>query len=50
MIFGRNNLVEDAPISRLDLLICRNTLMYLNAETQAGSSGTSTSRWATPAC
>ena len=35
MIFGRNNLVADAPISRLDLLICRNTLMYLNAETQA---------------
>ncbi len=35
VIFGRNNLVQDAPISRLDLLICRNTLMYLNAETQA---------------
>ena len=25
---------RDAPISRLDLLICRNTLMYFNAETQ----------------
>jgi two-component system CheB/CheR fusion protein len=35
VIFGRNNLVHDAPISRLDLLICRNTLMYLTAETQA---------------
>jgi two-component system, chemotaxis family, CheB/CheR fusion protein len=35
VIFGRNNLVADAPISRLDLLICRNTLMYFNAETQA---------------
>ena len=35
LIFGRNNLVYDAPISRLDLLICRNTLMYLTAETQA---------------
>src|SRR3954452_2726931 len=34
VIFGRNNLVQDAPISRLDLLICRNTLMYFNAETQ----------------
>jgi len=34
IIFGRHNLVEDAPISRLDLLVCRNTLMYLNAETQ----------------
>jgi two-component system, chemotaxis family, CheB/CheR fusion protein len=35
VIFGRNNLVHDAPISRLDLLVCRNTLMYLTAETQA---------------
>ena len=35
VIFGRNNLVHDAPISRLDLLLCRNTLMYLTAETQA---------------
>jgi two-component system CheB/CheR fusion protein len=36
VIFGRNNLVQDAPISRIDLLLCRNTLMYFNAETQAG--------------
>jgi two-component system, chemotaxis family, CheB/CheR fusion protein len=35
VIFGRNDLVQDAPIGRLDLLVCRNTLMYLNAETQA---------------
>ena len=35
VIFGRHNLVEDAPISRVDLLTCRNTLMYLNANTQA---------------
>jgi two-component system, chemotaxis family, CheB/CheR fusion protein len=35
VIFGRNDLVQDAPISRLDLLVCRNTLMYFNAETQA---------------
>ncbi len=35
MIFGRNDLVQDAPISRIDLLLCRNTLMYFNAETQA---------------
>jgi two-component system, chemotaxis family, CheB/CheR fusion protein len=34
VIFGRNNLVSDAPISQLDLLICRNTLMYFTAETQ----------------
>jgi two-component system CheB/CheR fusion protein len=35
VIFGRHDLITDAPISRLDLLICRNTLMYFNAETQA---------------
>ena len=34
VIFGRHDLVQDAPISRLDLLICRNTLMYFNIETQ----------------
>jgi two-component system CheB/CheR fusion protein len=35
LIFGRNDLTRDAPISRVDLLIARNTLMYFNAETQA---------------
>lgn len=35
VIFGRHDLVQDPPISHLDLLLCRNTLMYLNAETQA---------------
>jgi two-component system, chemotaxis family, CheB/CheR fusion protein len=34
VIFGRNDLVKDAPISRVDLLVCRNTLMYMTAETQ----------------
>ncbi|MGY1603123.1 CheR family methyltransferase [Geodermatophilus sp. SYSU D00815] len=34
VIFGRNDLVQDAPISHVDLLLCRNTLMYFNAETQ----------------
>lgn len=34
VIFGRNDLVQDAPISRIDLLACRNTLMYFNSETQ----------------
>ncbi len=34
VIFGRNDLVNDAPISRVDLLACRNTLMYMNGETQ----------------
>jgi two-component system CheB/CheR fusion protein len=34
VIFGRNDLVQDAPISRIDLLVCRNTLIYFNADTQ----------------
>jgi two-component system CheB/CheR fusion protein len=34
VIFGRHDLVQDAPISRLDLLVCRNTFMYFNSETQ----------------
>jgi len=34
VIFGRHDLLEDAPISRLDLLVCRNALMYFNVETQ----------------
>jgi two-component system CheB/CheR fusion protein len=36
IIYGRHDLTTDAPISRLDLLVCRNTLMYLNAEAQRG--------------
>ena len=35
VIFGRNDLTMDAPISRIDILLCRNTLMYLNSETQS---------------
>ncbi|MGN6372345.1 MAG: CheR family methyltransferase [Solirubrobacteraceae bacterium] len=35
VIFGRNDLVQDAPISRVDLLVCRNTLMYFIPEAQA---------------
>jgi two-component system, chemotaxis family, CheB/CheR fusion protein len=35
VIFGRNDLVQDAPISKIDLLACRNVLMYFNAETQS---------------
>jgi two-component system CheB/CheR fusion protein len=35
VIFGRHDLIQDAPISRVDLLLCRNTLMYFNAEAQA---------------
>jgi two-component system CheB/CheR fusion protein len=34
VIFGRHDLVQDPPISRIDLLVSRNTLMYFDAETQ----------------
>ncbi|NEB05833.1 CheR family methyltransferase [Streptomyces sp. SID13726] len=34
VIFGRHDITRDAPISRLDLLVCRNALMYFNVETQ----------------
>jgi len=34
VVFGRHDLVQDAPISRLDLLVCRNTLIYFSGETQ----------------
>ncbi|HKE51034.1 MAG TPA: CheR family methyltransferase [Actinomycetes bacterium] len=34
VIFGRNDLTQDAPISRVDLLTSRNTLMYFTADTQ----------------
>lgn len=34
LIFGRHDLMHDAPISRLDLLLCRNTLIYFNREAQ----------------
>jgi two-component system CheB/CheR fusion protein len=35
IIFGRHDLIQDAPISRVHLLACRNCLMYFNAEAQA---------------
>lgn len=35
VIFGRHDLIQDAPISRMTLIVCRNTLMYFNAEIQA---------------
>ena len=34
VIFGRHDLLRDPPISRVDLLVCRNTLMYFNADAQ----------------
>ncbi len=35
IIFGRHDLLADAPISRVSLLTCRNALMYFNAEAQS---------------
>lgn len=34
VIFGRHDLLQDAPISRIDLLACRNALMYFDAGAQ----------------
>jgi two-component system CheB/CheR fusion protein len=34
VIFGRHDLIQDPPISRIDLLSCRNTLMYFTAPAQ----------------
>ena len=34
LIFGRHDLVQDPPISRLDLVVCRNTLMYFTSPVQ----------------
>jgi chemotaxis methyl-accepting protein methylase len=34
VIFGRNDLLRDPPISRVDLLVSRNTLMYFGPEAQ----------------
>lgn len=35
LIFGRHDVIQDAPISRITLLSCRNVIMYFDAETQA---------------
>jgi two-component system, chemotaxis family, CheB/CheR fusion protein len=35
VIFGRHDLIQDPPISRISLLLSRNTLMYFDATTQA---------------
>jgi two-component system, chemotaxis family, CheB/CheR fusion protein len=34
VIFGRHDLVQDPPISKISLLLSRNTLMYFDTETQ----------------
>ncbi len=34
LIFSRHNLMSDPPIPRIDLLLCRNVLIYFNRELQ----------------
>ena len=34
VIFGRCNLIQDAPISHVNLLVCRNILIYFDSELQ----------------
>jgi len=34
VIFARQNLITDAPFSKLDLVVCRNLLIYLEPELQ----------------
>ena len=35
IVFANQDILRDPPISRVDLLVCRNTLMYFNPESQA---------------
>jgi two-component system CheB/CheR fusion protein len=35
LIFGSHDILHDPPFRRLDLILCRNTLMYFNAAAQA---------------
>lgn len=34
IVFAQHNVIKDPPFSRLDLLICRNLLIYLNPDLQ----------------
>jgi two-component system CheB/CheR fusion protein len=34
VIFGRHDVTKDAPMSRIDLLVCRNVLMYFVRDTR----------------
>lgn len=34
IIFSRHNLIQNAPMSKIDLLMCRNVLIYFNIESQ----------------
>jgi two-component system CheB/CheR fusion protein len=34
VLFARHNLLEDAPFTKMDLVVCRNTLIYFQGEAQ----------------
>lgn len=34
IVFARHNMIQDPPFSRLDLILCRNVLIYLRPEVQ----------------
>jgi len=34
IVFAQHNIIKDAPFTRLDLICCRNLLIYLNTELQ----------------
>lgn len=34
IVFAAHNLISDPPFSKLDLVVCRNVLIYLNSHTQ----------------
>jgi len=34
IVFANHNFLADAPFSKLDLILCQNTLVYLNAKTR----------------
>src|SRR5213082_291434 len=34
IVFGHHDVIHDPPYAHLDLIVCRNTLMYFNTQTQ----------------
>jgi two-component system, chemotaxis family, CheB/CheR fusion protein len=34
VLFARHNLLDDAPFTKMDLVVCRNTLIYFQADAQ----------------
>lgn len=40
VIFAKQNLIMDPPFSHLDLISCRNVMIYFNSQTQKGVFGT----------